>query len=233
MKTEKMHKSLSCIGTVLLIFVTLVISAQLVCYHIPGWWEREYTKCNSLAYVNGEMSMKDAVYVTEQMLDYCIGTIDTLNETTVTIDGSKVPFFTEREKLHLADCREIFSSLKVISVIAFAALIAIILYLIIRKASIKTIASSYLRTTAVVAALAGILAIIISIDFDAAFIKFHHIFFDNDLWLLDPREDNLINIMQEQVFADTALVIFIIWVVIVGGIAILAHSCTRRNSTNS
>ena len=233
MKAERITRIISCIGTVLLIFVALVISAQLVCYHIPGWWEREYNKCNSLAYVNGEMSMKDAVYVTEQMLDYCIGTIDTLDKTVVTIDGSKVPFFTEREKLHLADCRAIFSSLKIISVIAFIILIAIIIYLKFRKASIKTIASSYLRTTAVVAALAGILAIIISTDFDAAFIKFHHIFFDNDLWLLDPREDNLINIMQEQVFADTALMIFIIWVVIVGGIAILAHSYTRRSSTNS
>jgi hypothetical protein len=54
------------------------------------------------------MSLDDAVHVTEDMLDYCIGKIDTLDDTEATIDGVTAPFFTEREKSHLADCRELF-----------------------------------------------------------------------------------------------------------------------------
>ena len=48
-------------------------------------------------------------------------------------------------------------------------------------------------------------------DFTLLFTKFHHVFFDNDLWILDPREDNLVNVMQESVFADAAVTIGSIW----------------------
>ena len=33
---------------------------------------------------------------------------------------------------------------------------------------------------------------------------FHHIFFTNDLWILDPATDMLINIVPEGFFMDTA-----------------------------
>ena len=33
---------------------------------------------------------------------------------------------------------------------------------------------------------------------------FHHLFFDNDLWILDPAKDNLINLLPEGFFSDTA-----------------------------
>ena len=42
-------------------------------------------------------------------------------------------------------------------------------------------------------------------------ILFHHIFFDNDLWILYPDKDQLINIMQEDVFSDAAMWIAGIW----------------------
>lgn len=41
------------------------------------------------------------------------------------------------------------------------------------------------------------LAAIISTDFTKYFIMFHHIFFSNDLWILDPSTDMLINIVPE------------------------------------
>jgi len=49
------------------------------------------------------------------------------------------------------------------------------------------------------------------IDFTQVFTVFHHIFFDNDLWILYPDKDNLINIMQEDVFSDAAMWIAVIW----------------------
>lgn len=43
-----------------------------------------------------------------------------------------------------------------------------------------------------------------STDFTKYFIMFHHIFFSNDLWILDPATDMLINIVPEGFFMDTA-----------------------------
>ena len=52
--------------------------------------------------------------------------------------------------------------------------------------------------------LVALLALIISTNFTKYFIIFHHIFFDNDLWILDPSTDMLINIVPEGFFMDTA-----------------------------
>ena len=46
---------------------------------------------------------------------------------------------------------------------------------------------------------------IISTDFSKYFVVFHQIFFDNDLWILNPATDLLINIVPEPFFMDTAI----------------------------
>ena len=69
-------------------------------------------------------------------------------------------------------------------------------------------------TRAALAALAAFAVFLIIVgmnNFTFLFTKFHHVFFDNDLWILDPRVDNLVNVMQEAVFADAAITIGSIW----------------------
>ena len=44
-------------------------------------------------------------------------------------------------------------------------------------------------------------------------IKFHHIFFDNDLWLLDPYKDDMINMLPEGFFFDTVVRIGITFII--------------------
>ena len=53
-------------------------------------------------------------------------------------------------------------------------------------------------------AMIWVLGLVISTDFTKYFIVFHKIFFNNDLWVLDPRTDMLINIVPEGFFFDTA-----------------------------
>jgi integral membrane protein (TIGR01906 family) len=49
-----------------------------------------------------------------------------------------------------------------------------------------------------------ILIILMNIDFYKYFTVFHEIFFTNDLWLLDPAADRLINIFPQDFFTDMA-----------------------------
>ena len=70
--------------------------------------------------------------------------------------------------------------------------------------------------TGAVFAVALALIGIISTDFSKYFIVFHKIFFNNDLWVLDPRTDMLINIVPEGFFFDTAAQIALVFAVIVG-----------------
>lgn len=199
-----------------LLFIILTTAFQAVCFWVPNWWRNEYAKYDTPSYVTGEMSLDDAVHVTEDMLDYCIGKIDTLDDTEATIDGVTVPFFTDREKAHLADCRSLFMGGLRYRAIAILMLIALCIYIYVHEGRERTpviLARGYLRSFAAVIAVSVIVTLVSVIDFTFAFTVFHRIFFDNDLWLLYPDRDNLVNIMQEAVFADTAAAIGFIFAV--------------------
>lgn len=200
-----------------LLLILLITSLQAVCYWLPDWWRNEYTKYDTPSNVRGEMSLDDAVHVTEDMLEYCIGRLDTLDDTEATIDGVTAPFFTDREKAHLADCRELFQKGIKARVIACLLLVAFVIYIYVHNGKQKApvlLAKGYLRSLGFVVVLAAIIAVLCVIDFTHVFTVFHHIFFDNDLWILYPDKDNLINIMQEDVFSDAAIWIAGIWLAV-------------------
>ena len=171
------------------------------------------------------MSLDDAVHVTEDMLEYCIGRLDTLDNTEVTIDGVKQPFFTEREKSHLYDCRVLFQKGIRVRVIAALLLVGLVIYIFMhysKRDATVLLAKGYLKAIAFVAIIAVIIGIMCAIDFTWVFTEFHHIFFDNDLWILYPDKDNLINIMQEVVFFDAAKWIAGIWLAVCAGLAVIS-----------
>ena len=219
------HKAAAFFCGLCLIFILLTTSLQAVCYWIPGWWRSEYSKYDTPKNVNGEMSLDDAVHVTEDMLEYCIGRLDTLNDTEATIDGVTQPFFTDREKSHLYDCRVLFQKGIRARLIAAILLIGMVFYVFAhyeKKEAISILAREYLWALAFTAALASIIAVMCAIDFTWVFTEFHHIFFDNDLWILYPDKDNLINIMQEAVFFDAAKWISAIWLSVCAVLAALS-----------
>lgn len=239
----------SIICGILLLIIILITATQTVCYWIPGWWRNEYAKYNTPQYVTGEMSLNDAVYITDQMLEYCIGRLDTLDNTEATIDGITAPFFTDREKLHLADCRTIFLAavrFRIISILVIAGLLIAIYFSIIKRlrtdpedpSSIsgshwpefrRVLAKGYLIALTALLLFAIVLVLIGMNDFTYLFTKFHHVFFDNDLWILDPRHDNLVNVMQESVFADAAITIGSIWAGVSAVLALISVYILKKN----
>lgn len=217
-----------------LIFILLTYSLQAVCFWIPNWWRNEYAKYDTPSNVRGEMSLDDAVHVTEDMLDYCIGKLDTLDDTEATIDGVTAPFFTEREKSHLADCRQLFKKGMRARFIALLIMLAFATYIYVHRGNKQSdviLAKGYLRALAAVAVFSAVLAVMCAIDFTRVFTEFHHIFFDNDLWILYPDKDNLINIMQEDVFFDAVKWIAGIW--LAANVLLAAASVFRLRSVSS
>ena len=235
------------ISGILILIILLITATQAVCYWIPGWWRNEYAKYNTPQYVTGEMSLDDAVYITEQMLEYCIGRIDTLDDTEATIDGVTKPFFTDREKQHLADCRNIFLGavrFRIIALLMTAGLLMAVWFSVQKRfrddsgvpsgpyaaCFARILSSGYLKALAALVVFAVFLIIIGMQDFTFLFTKFHHVFFDNDLWILDPRVDNLVNVMQESVFSDAAITIGSIWAAAAAVLAVLSAVLLRNGS---
>jgi len=203
-----------------LIVTLLITSVEAVTYWTPGYYEREYSKYNVTEDVH--MEMDDLLDVTKEMMAYLRGNREDLHVPTI-VDGQPREFFNDREIAHMEDVQGLFIGglwlrrIGILITLCFAALA----YFWGRKSAERTealkrlIPKSLCIGTGAVFAVALALIGIISTDFSKYFIVFHKIFFNNDLWVLDPRTDMLINIVPEGFFFDTAARIALVFAGIV------------------
>ena len=186
-----------------LMIILLITSVEAVVYWTPGYFEREYTKYNVLDSLPS-MTMEDLLEVTDEMMDYLKGEREDLHVVTV-MGGQEREFFNGREIAHMEDVQVLF--LRAMSLRRACIFICVLClgFLFLTKAPVRRVLPpSICAGTGLFFGITAILALIISGDFTKYFVIFHHIFFDNDLWILDPATDMLINIVPEGFFMDTA-----------------------------
>lgn len=194
------HYILGILFAFCLIITLLITSVEAVAYWMPGYYEKEYTKYHVTDDVH--MEMDDLLDVTHEMMAYLRGRRDNLHVPTI-VNGQSREFFNDREIAHMEDVRELFLGGLLIRRICIAAALICLVLLFILKGG-KTLPGAVCAGTGLFFALICGLAALISTDFTKYFVIFHHIFFNNDLWILDPRTDLLINIVPEPFFMDTA-----------------------------
>lgn len=188
-----------------LMIVFLITSVEAVAYWTPGYYEKEYEKYQVLSDLP-PMTMEDLLDVTDQMMAFLRGKRDHLHVFT-TIDGEEREFFNSREIAHMEDVRSLFIGGLVLRRICLAVSAAclLILFLWKKKEAMGTLPKSLCLGTGIFFAAGVLTAGVISTNFSKYFVVFHQIFFNNDLWILDPATDLLINIVPEPFFMDTAL----------------------------
>lgn len=207
------------------IFVSILItSVEIAAYGDWDFYRAEYEKNDVLTDV--DMEMDDLMEVTKEMMAYLKGDRENLVVMT-TIGGEEKEFFNEREKLHMEDCQVLFIGAIWIRRICLLLIVAsVITMCLINKNGIlnkvRRITGGIWKGLVGFIAAMGILIGIIALNFDKAFVTFHHIFFDNDLWILNPETDNLINIVPQTFFMDISARIGIIF----GILMILIFSMT-------
>lgn len=195
----------------LLMGVFLITAIEAVVYWTPGYFEKEYTKYNVLNDLP-EMTMDDLLTVTEEMMSYLRDNREDLHVFTNMGDEYR-EFFNEREIAHMVDVKELFMGGLWIRRIGLLFTAAFALGLLFwsrdhadRKQMIKTkVPYALCLGTGIFFALALAIAGLVSTNFHKYFFIFHYIFFDNDLWILNPATDMLINIVPEPFFVDTAV----------------------------
>lgn len=228
------HNTLALIFTLALILTLLITSIEAVAYWTPGYYEKEYTKYGVAQDVS--MEMEDLLYVTGEMMAYLRGNREDLHVETV-VGGQQREFFNQREILHMEDVRNLFLAALVIRRVCLILMAAILVVLFLTKARIQQVLPRMFQAgTLLFTIITAGLALLFSTDFTKYFTLFHKIFFTNDLWLLDPRTDLLINIVPEPFFVDTALriaIVFIGSVVILFVVSTLFRLADRRKCKRS
>lgn len=203
-----------CAGIILgfsVIAALLITSFEIAMYADFDVYRQEYEKYDVLSEL--DMTMDDVMYVTHEMMDYLRGEGDTLSVVT-TVEGQEQDFFNEQDRFHMGEVRDLFIGGLNIRLGACAAAVLCILFLVITRADVKKIIpGSYWIALGVTGAAVLLIGIAAVVDFNVVFVKFHHIFFDNDLWIFDPAEDYMIRMLPEGLFYDMVMRIGAIFVV--------------------
>lgn len=129
----------------------------------------------------------------------------------VAVHGVSQPAFNEREVQHMQDCQALFGLLKkanwtlLLGCFLLQILPKVFAWLCeIKDGTAWTVGQLWAGSGIILAPLA-IFALWAVVDFDSAFTFFHKLLFTNDLWLLDPRTDLLINICPQSMFMSMGL----------------------------
>lgn len=113
--------------------------------------------------------------------------------------------YSNHGQIHFNDVKRIFTTLDVLFVLAgLVSALGTVLNLKHRNFHFLK------RTSSMLIFLPTILLSAFMINFNAAFVIFHKIFFRNDYWQFDPELDPIINILPEEFFFHAALLIVIL-----------------------
>lgn len=179
------------------------------------------------------MDMEDLKRVTIKLMDYLKDREKDLN-IQAHIHGENREVFGEREKLHMIDVKFLF--LQAFSLrrwgLYFIAAAAVGMFFLSNSPK-KEIYKSLLWSGLVPLILAVILLILMQIDFNKYFTHFHEIFFDNDLWQLDPDKEVLIQMVPLEFFTEISRKIFSWFLCIQLALSAAAYGMLRSKKINA
>lgn len=213
----------------LCLFIIILFSSMEIIIYNSHYYEWHYKERNIMAETN--MDLESLLEVTEKMLDYLKDKRDNL-DMTANIDGKVEEVFGEREKLHMVDVKDLFVKaifLRNISIIFV--LIAFIAIFHFNKKMLINVFFSIKYVFGLLIMLILVLSSLLYFNFNKYFTIFHEMFFSNDLWLLNPATDVLINMVPEIFFFTTALLIILIFLVMTTVVLITLEYLAKRLSS--
>lgn len=219
----------SAVFVLMLVMTLLFTNVQWVAFD-REYYSRQYERYQVPQSIG--ISSQELMEATDNLLNYIDGKRDNL-DFQKNIKGAQQEFFSQRDKLHMVDVKNLFVQGKLIRNVAFWYCV-IFMAFFFYKARDKRVRLAKLLITAFVVGIIPIilLGILMNIDFYKYFTIFHEIFFNNDLWQLEPANDRLINMFPEAFFSDTAFKIVYLYVgelILLLGLGILGRRNKRRD----
>lgn len=226
-----MNKLIRVMGWIILdvmLFVVLLFTSVKFVVYSDTYFKWHYNQ-HGIVEVT-KMDIKNLMEVTDKMMDYLIDKRDSLDMTAM-IDGQEQEVFGEREKAHMVDVKDLFLAGKQMRDLFAIVLFVLILYFGRMKrdylfAWLNQLSVFFVSSFFAIAAFSAI----VSTDFNKYFTLFHKLFFKNDLWLLDPDTDILVNMVPEIFFFETVLIIAAVFVASIVAIVLLSKFIRSRQS---
>lgn len=192
------------ISILLIFFINIFIisfSIALVILFRPFYyWHLSQMDLEKLNFEKGKLNYYDLKTSYDQLMNYLITNIDF---------GVGLLKYSEEGKLHFQDVKKLF----IINwILLIASLLIIITFLILNKKinlKFNFIKLSFISSLILIIGFI-FLAIIASINFDKSFEIFHKLFFPGkNNWIFDPNKDEIIQILPQAFFRNSAIFIIV------------------------
>ncbi len=172
-----------------------------------------------------KISQSDYLNATNDLFQYINGKRAEITVRAI-IDGVEQDVFNDKEKAHMVDVRNLFQSLKRLTIILLTIIFGILLIVYIRlKRETIRLVSTYRYALFIFLGGLSIVGILMITQFNLFWDLFHRILFSNDLWLLDPNTDFMIRMFPLELFKSMVFTImgwFILGMFLIGFMVHLA-----------
>ncbi|MGM9940999.1 MAG: TIGR01906 family membrane protein [Bulleidia sp.] len=205
-------KACSIIASLCFLITLLVTLIDCLCFN-RGFFSYEYEK-NGQAEVIG-MSDADLMRATDTLLDYLKGKRDDI-AVTAEINGVTSEVFTTRESMHMVDVRQLYrNALAVRNICAVVCVVLCIgLVCTVKDRRFSVFLDGFENGLFMMGCTVLCILLWAVLDFSDFWMDFHYLFFDNDLFLLDPSSSIMINMFPESFFFDMVLMIIVCFAVV-------------------
>lgn len=203
-----------------LLFLSLLLTVVDLVAFDPKLFQSSYQRENTMATLN--MSEQDLMRSSNVLLDYLKGKRkDIMVEAEV--NGHKRMVFNKRETKHMVDVKKLYEKAMLTrNVCVILMIVGMLVEFSRNRAGMKTFLWEVFRNGLLVF---GFLLLFLSVyaitDFYGFWMNFHYLFFDNDLFLLDPNVSLMINMFPESFFFRMVMRIVIMFAVVsltIGGV---------------
>lgn len=220
---KKINEGLTTFAIVCFIFGLLVTMFNLAVFN-ERFFETQYKALNTAESM--DMSDEDLMLATHTLLDYLQNKRDDIN-VEVVVEGKNVPMFNQKEIDHMVDVKDLFTGLNSLQMAAYVIFIILIVALTITN-RMSSLTNSIYRALGVYLFVIGGIALYAFIDFSGFWVIFHKVLFSNDLWLLNPNTDRMINMFPEVFFNRLVIRVMIHFVIVFVAMYIIAKIREKR-----
>lgn len=201
MKRNAVYTALLAAAALLIIIAVLFTSLQ-ICVNQRNWYYESYVKYGTAKEtLISDEEMTEAIF---RLIDYMEGRADSI-QLSVSENGQTVEMYNQQEIDHMVDVRALYQAWRAVRTyggILAVIIIAVCMATLPKGERIGMLCRGFLIAAAVFGAVLIVLGIWVAVDFNSFWTEFHHLFFTNDLWLMDYRTCRMIRICPLQLFND-------------------------------
>ena len=184
------------------------------------------------------MNKEDIKKALDHTLKFMLAEVDDLQIIVSFSDGSTQEFYEPHEISHMIDCQKLFVGGRNIAWTCFGIMTLGIIFLVINRKNFDSKMINYLfYGLAGIVALIGFVGLAAAIDFDAAFTKFHEIFFPQGNWQFSYRSYMIQMLPQDLVFQNIVynmVICFFIYIaIVITGLIVYKKYLQRKESLKS